>query len=466
MGHYNELSAQLAREIEAIVDEGRFYIRESMKPDFSHDEKAMYGTAAPEAAVEVASAEEIAAIMRLCNDAGVPITVRGAGTGLCGGSVAMSGGLVLSMAKMNKIIALDEDNLTITVEPGVTLQEVMDAAAEKGLCYPPDPGEKTASIGGNLNTNAGGPRAMRFGATRDYVLAATAVLPTGEIIKLGAPVVKSSNGLNLLQLVIGSEGTLAVVTELTLKLIPAKKYDISFLMPYESVAEAMSAAIVLKKASLDPVGLELVAREFIEFSASFTGEHTLPEDGEATLIVTFEANTEDALDMLMEQFAELAEETGPLDILVVDTPTLKRSIWAAHAALNTSIESGVKRFDESDVVLPMTKVAEYIEAVSELASAMGLTMQVYGHAGDGSLHIFVYNDELEAESFASKSAAFMTDSYAKCTELGGVVSGEHGIGHGKKAYLEAALGEDVMGLMRRVKAAFDPKEILNPGKVV
>ncbi len=307
---------------------------------------------------------------------------------------------------------------------------------------------------------------MRFGATRDYVLAATAVLPTGEIIKLGAPVVKSSNGLNLLQLVIGSEGTLAVVTELTLKLIPAKKYDISFLMPYESVAEAMSAAIVLKKASLDPVGLELVAREFIEFSASFTGEHTLPEDGEATLIVTFEANTEDALDMLMEQFAELAEETGPLDILVVDTPTLKRSIWAAHAALNTSIESGVKRFDESDVVLPMTKVAEYIEAVSELASAMGLTMQVYGHAGDGSLHIFVYNDELEAESFASKSAAFMTDSYAKCTELGGVVSGEHGIGHGKKAYLEAALGEDVMGLMRRVKAAFDPKEILNPGKVV
>ncbi|NCB24249.1 MAG: FAD-binding oxidoreductase [Bacteroidia bacterium] len=449
-----------------VVGEGRFYTGEHIKSDLAHDEKTLYGTAMPDAAVEVSSTEETAAVLKLCNENRVPVTVRGAGTGLCGGSVAADGGVMLCMGHMNRIVELDEDNMTITVQPAVTLKEIMEAAAEKGLCYPPDPGEKTASIGGNVCTNAGGPLAAHYGTTRDYVLGLTAVLPTGEAIKLGGSVIKNNDGLDLLQLIVGSEGTLAVVTEITLKLIPKKKYDISFILPYEVVEEAMSAAISIKKSGLDPVRIELMTKEMVEFSAAFTGEHVFPEDAGADLLVTFESNNEDYLDMLMEQFAEVAEETGPADILVVDTPTLRKSVWAAHAAFQTAVESGVKRFDESDAAVPMTRVAEYIEFVKSAADEQKLNIQLYVHAMDGGMHIFVFNDELSAEEFLCRSGDFMEASYKKCIELCGAVSGEHGIGSGKKAYLESVLGKDVMELMRRVKAAFDPNGILNPGKVM
>ncbi|MBO5556429.1 MAG: FAD-binding oxidoreductase [Oscillospiraceae bacterium] len=461
-----KITSAIEAQLKAIVGEGSYISAAEMKPDYTHDEKAMYGTGTPDAAVEVTSAEQIAQILKICNENQIPVTVRGAGTGLCGGSVAVEGGLLLVTAKMNQILALDEDNMTITVQPGVTLQEIMDTAAAHGLYYPPDPGEKTASIGGNVNTNAGGPAAAKYGTTRDYVLALTAVLPNGEIVKLGAPVLKSSNSLNLMQLIIGSEGNLAVVTEITLKLIPKKKYNISFICPYETVEGAMNAAKVFKKAGLDAANMELLTTDLINLAAEFTGEAVFPTDGDAAILVTYESDSEDALDMLMEQFAEISEETEPIDILVVDNPTMKASVWAAHAAFQTVMEASIKRFDESDVVLPMGNVADYIAAVRELAEELGLTVQVYGHAADGSLHIFVYGKDLSDEAFAAAAAAFMEKSYAKVTELQGVISGEHGIGYGKKAYLAAALGEAQVELMRAVKKAFDPNGILNPGKLV
>ena len=470
MAEYTKVTPELAEELKALVGPGRFFYGAEVPDDYSRDEMPIYGIHYPEAVFEVESTEEVAAIMKYCNEHKIPVTPRGAGSGLVGGAVPLCGGVVICTTRMNKIFGYDTKNLCVDVQVGVRLCDLAADALSHGLMYPPDPGEKTATVGGNVSTNAGGMRAVKYGVTRDYVLSMTVVLPSGEIMKLGRSVCKTSSGYSLLHLICGSEGTLAMITELTLKLIPAPECDVSLILPFEDLETAISAVPAIKLANLDPQSIEFMDADIIASSAAYTGTSVFPTevDGDpigACLLVTLVAGSEDELDMKMEKFAEAAEDFGCMDILVVDTPSLKKDVWAARSSFLTAIEADTKWLDEMDVVVPVDQIAEFLGFVRETGAAQGLNIRNFGHAGDGNLHIYCCSNTMEEAEFLEKNKIVMDLCYARCQEIGGQVSGEHAIGHAKKQYLLDSVGETGVALMAGIKKVFDPNMILNPGKV-
>lgn len=467
---YNKLTPETLSELSRIAGAENVLSGQSIGADMCHDERPLYGTAVPEAVVYVQDEEQVSELLRLCSAARLPVTVRGAGTGLAGGAVAAEGGVVLCTARMNRIISCDEEEMSVLVQPGVTLMELNEYLAARGLRYTPDPGEKTATIGGNAATNAGGPNAFKYGSTRDNVLSVRAVLPSGEAVQLGCDVRKCNDGYNLMQLLLGSEGTLAVITELKLKLRPAVKAQMGFILPFDSLESCLSAAGRLANSGLSPETLEFMDSDMIAFSSSVSGSAVFPAEmgGEhvgAVLYTNFAGESDEELEAVMEKVAELSEELMPLDVLVVDDPTLRRNVEEAHEALHMCVETRTKRFDESNAAVPPAKLAEYIGELRACAEELGLTLHLFGHAGDGNVHAYVYNDEVPDEEFMSRTEAFMERNYRKCIELGGAVSAEHGIGRGKKRYLGEKVGDGCLALMRSIKRAFDPEQILNPGKI-
>ena len=470
MAKYNKLTQVVAEELQAIVGKQRFSAGDSIKPDYAHDEMPIYGKVLPEAVCLAESTEEIAAIMKVCSREKIPVTVRGAGTGLVGGCVPVCAGIVLSTEKMNRILEYDMRNLCVRIQPGVLLCDLAADALAHGVMYPPDPGEKTATVGGNVSTNAGGMRAVKYGVTRDYVLAMTVVLPSGEVIQLGKSVCKTSSGYNLLHLMIGYEGTLGIITELTLKLIPKPEKDVTLMLPFHDIATAIAAVPSIKLANLDPQSIEFAERDVIDSSAEFTGNHIFPtvvngKEAGAYILVTLVGNSEQELVPKMDRLGKIAEQTGAYDTLVIWTDTLKKDVWAARSAFLTVIEAQSKLLDEMDVVVPVDKIAPFLVFVHEQADQYGVYIKSFGHAGDGNLHIYCCSNDLEEDEFKKRVKKLMDASYAKCAEFGGQVSGEHAIGHAKKQYLRESVGETVYGLMTQIKTVFDPDAILNPGKV-
>ena len=470
MPAYNKLTDAVAEQLGNIVGADRFFRGEAVNDDYSHDEMPIYGKYPPDAVCIVQSTDEVAAIMKLCNENRIPVTVRGAGTGLVGGCVPLCGGVVLSTERMNKILSYDMNNLTVTIQPGVLLQDLAADALEHGLMYPPDPGEKTATVGGNVSTNAGGMRAVKYGVTRDYVLAMTVVLPSGEVVQLGRAVCKTSSGYSLLHLMIGSEGTLGVITELCLKLIPKPIMDVSLLLPFEEISAAIASVPAIKLANLAPQSIEFMERDIVDSSAEFTGKQTFPTEVNgrsvgAYILVTLVGDSEDELNDKMERLAEVADEAGAFDVLVISMSSQKKEIWAARSAFLTAIEADSKFLDEMDVVVPVDKIAEFLAFARQEAERNGLRLRAFGHAGDGNLHIYCCSNELEEAEFKRRCKLAMDSCYKKCDEFQGQVSGEHAIGHAKKDYLRLSAGETAYGLMAAIKQVFDPKGILNPGKV-
>ena len=466
---YQHLTPELMEQLSAVAP-GRVFTGSDINVDYSHDEMPIYGKAMPEAVVEALTTEEIAAVMKLCNENHIPVTPRGAGTGLVGGAVPIQGGVLLVTTRMNKILSYDEDNFTVTVQPGVLLQTLAEDAATRGLLYPPDPGEKLATLGGNVSTNAGGMRAVKYGCTRDYVKAMTVVLPTGEIIKLGSSVSKTSSGYSLLNLMIGSEGTLGVITELTLKLIPAPKETVSLIIPYPDMESCISTVPAFFREHLQPQALEFMGKDIVISSEAYVGKQVFPRqiegvDAEAYLLVTFDGNDADELDAMIERASEVVLEAGAIDVLVADTPALKRDAWAARSSFLEAIMADTKLLDECDVVVPVTQIANFLVYVDSLEQEVGLKIRSFGHAGDGNLHIYCCSNDLAEDEFKARAEKFMEAVYLKATELGGQVSGEHGIGSGKVAFLAESLGDVNMRLMEEIKKTFDPNLILNPGKV-
>lgn len=470
MASYNKVTPEIALELQAVVGAERFFIGESINEDYSHDEMPIYGKYMPECVCEVESTEEVSRIMKICNANRIPVTVRGAGTGLAGGAVPIHGGVILCTARMNKILEYDMNNLVVRIQPGVRLCDLAADALDHGLMYPPDPGEKTATVGGNVSTNAGGMRAVKYGVTRDYVLALTVVLPNGEVLNLGKAVCKNSTGYSLMHLVIGSEGTLGVITELSLKLIPKPVADVSLILPFENIETAIASVPKLKLANIDPQSIEFMERDIVDSSAAFTGNAIFPTTVEgmeigAYILLTLVGNSEDDLDLKMEKVAELMEDIGAYDILVVDTPSLKKEVWAARSAFLTVIEADTKLLDEMDVVVPVDKIPDFLSFVRKVGDVEGLRVRSFGHAGDGNLHIYYCSNELEKEEFLARNKRAMDQCYRYCSEIGGLVSGEHAIGHSKKEYLRESVGEVTYQLMASIKKVFDPEGILNPGKV-
>lgn len=469
MPHYNELTDELAAKLKAIVGEDN-YEYEDINEDYAHDEMPIYGSRMPDLVLFPATTEQVSEIMALCNEHEIPVTVRGAGTGLAGGCTPLAGGVILCTMHMDQIIAYDMNNLNVRVQPGVRLCDLAADALEHDLMYPPDPGEKTGSIGGNVSTNAGGMRAVKYGTTRDYVEAVTAVLPNGHVMKIGRAVAKSSSGYSLLHLLIGSEGTLAVITELTMKLIPNPQENISFILPFTDINEAISAVPKIKLAGLNPQSLEFMERDIVDSSAAATGNNVFPtevqgQEAGAYILVTLDGNDLDEIMQRAEILAEVADEAGAFDVLVVDEPSQKEAVWAARSAFLTVIEDEADLLDEMDVCVPVDKIAAMLKFVHETGTKYGVRIRSFGHAGDGNLHIYCAGNDIDEGTFKEQVAKVMHDAYAKAEEFGGQVSGEHGIGFGKKAYLRESLGDEAIGLMAGIKNVFDPKGILNPGKV-
>ncbi len=470
MAHYKKLTPALAEELRAIVGEGRFQLGEAVREEYSHDEMPIYGRRLPEAVCLVESTEEVSAILKRCYEADVPVTVRGAGTGLVGGCVPIAGGVVVSTMRMNRILSYDMKNLVVHTQPGVRLCDLAADALAHGLMYPPDPGEKTATVGGNVSTNAGGMRAVKYGVTRDYVLAMTVVLPDGTVMKLGKTVCKTSSGYSLLHLMIGSEGTLGVITELTLKLVPKPRMDVSLILPFRDIATAIASVPAIKLANLDPQSIEFMERDIVDSSAAFTGNAVFPTvvDGKeagAYILVTLVGDSESELEGKMDRLGEVAEQTGAYDTLVVWTDGLKKDVWSARSAFLTVIEAETKLLDEMDVVVPVDRIAEFLVYTHDEAVKQGVYVRSFGHAGDGNLHIYCCSNDLEEDEFKRRVKKLMDACYAKCTEFEGQVSGEHSIGHAKKEYLRESVGDTAYGLMGAIKKVFDPKGLLNPGKV-
>lgn len=467
---YAKLTPVIAEKLCAIVGDSRFFAGENIKEDYSHDEMPIYGRYMPSAVCLVKSTEEISEIMKICSAENIPVTVRGAGTGLVGGCVPVHGGIIISTEKMNEILEYDMKNLCVRIQPGVLLCDLAADALAHGLMYPPDPGEKTATVGGNVSTNAGGMRAVKYGVTRDYVMAMTVVLPNGDIMKLGKSVCKTSSGYSLLHLMIGSEGTLGIITELTLKLIPKPIKDVTLILPFCDIATAIASVPPIKLANLDPQSIEFAERDVIDSSAEFTGNHIFPtvvngKEAGAYIIVTLIGDNEAELEMKMDRLGEVAEQTGAYDTLVVWTDSLKKDVWAARSAFLTVIEAQSKLLDEMDVVVPVDKIAPFLVYVHEEADRQGVYIKSFGHAGDGNLHIYCCSNDLEEDEFKCRVKKLMDASYSKCTEFEGQVSGEHSIGHAKKTYLRESVGETAYGIMGEIKKVFDPQGILNPGKV-
>ena len=467
---YNKVTPEILAQFEKIVP-GKIHTGSGINEDFFRDEMPIYGTNPPEVVVDGTTTEDIAAIVKICYDNNIPVIPRGAGTGLTGASVAIHGGVMIDMQQMNKILEYDEDNFVVRVQPGVLLHDLAEDALGRGLLYPPDPGEKFATLGGNVSTNAGGMRAVKYGCTRDYVRAMTVVLPTGEIIKLGATVSKTSTGYSLLNLMIGSEGTLGIITELTLKVIPAPKETVSLIIPFEGLDECIATVPKFMKHGLNPQAVEFMEREIVLSSERFIGRSTFPKDiggidVGAYLLVTFDGKDMDELNDVVEVAAEMVLEEGAIDVLVADTPAKKRDAWAARSSFLEAIEAETKWLDECDVVVPVTKIAEYLTYVKSTEDRYCFKIKSFGHAGDGNLHIYACGDDtVDKETFQKDVEVFMKDIYHKAADMGGLISGEHGIGHGKMDYLADFSGPAQMRLMEGIKKVFDPKMILNPGKI-
>ena len=461
---FNKLTREDFQKLESMLP-GRVLDGKSINEDYYHDE---LGTAfgVPEVLVKVLSTEDVASVMKLAYERNIPVVVRGSGTGLVGGAVAINGGIMLDTSAMKKVIELDENNLTVTVQSGLLLMELAAYCDEHGYQYCPDPGEKSATIGGNISTNAGGMRAVKYGVTRDAVRAITAVLPTGEIMRFGSKVVKNSSGYDLKDLIIGSEGTLAVVTEATLKIIPKPEYAISILVPFSSMKDAISTVPKVIRAQVTPVAVEYMSQDVILFAEEYLGKKFPTHASDAYLLLTFDGNTREAVMHDMETIADLCLENDALDVFMIDTDERSASVWSARGAFLEAIKGSTDQMDECDVVVPRSNVADFILYTHQVAKEVGLRIPSFGHAGDGNLHIYLCRDGLEEKEWESRKDRAFKLMYDRAKEIGGLVSGEHGIGLDKRPYLLNMLGERQLELMRGIKNVFDPKGILNPGKVV
>ena len=421
----------------------------------------------PEVVLKPRTASEISQIIVICNKDKIPVTPRGAGTGLSGGALPYLGGVLISTERMNSILQIDEKNLQVITEPGVITEVLQDSVKEKGLFYPPDPSSRgSCFIGGNISENSGGPKAVKYGVVRDYVLNLEVVLPTGEIIWTGANVLKNSTGYNLTQLIVGSEGTLGIVTKIVLKLIPFPKYDLLMLVPFKSVEKASEAVSAIFRAGYTPSALELIEIDALKIVSKFVDSTAIPitDDIAAHLIIEVDGNHLDTLMLEMEAISELLLQYDCGEIYFADDSVQKAELWKLRRLVAEAVKIDGFTIEE-DTVVPRASLPALIKGVKALGIQYGFKAVCYGHAGDGNLHIRIKkegtaNSQDDPEIIQSLRALFEL-----VKELGGTVSGEHGIGLVQKSFMDIVFNEKQLDLMRGIKKVFDPNNILNAGKI-
>jgi len=458
-------------ELIGIVGKENAFTLDEDKYKYSHDETEDYSFM-PDLVLKPATAQEISAIMKKCNEYLIPVTPRGGGTGLSGGALPTEKGVVISMERFNKIIEIDELNLQATVEPGVITETFQNAVKEKGLFYPPDPSSKgTCFLGGNLAENSGGPKAVKYGVTRDYVLNMEVVLPTGEIIWTAANVLKNSTGYNLTQLMCGSEGTLGIITKIVFKLRPYPKKDVTLLAPFTSNEEACRAIAAIFKSGVSPSGMEFVEREAIERTQKYLKEEMgetvvvdLPDDIQAHLLMELDGNDDEVLMRDAETILEVLEDFDTGEVLFADNQSRKDELWKLRRNVSPAVNA-YSLTKAEDVVVPRGNLPALIVAIKEIGKKYGFNSVCYGHAGDGNLHINIMKEQLADDYWNKEVNEGIKEIFVKVVELGGTLSGEHGIGIAKRPYMPLAMPEINLELMRGIKKVFDPNSILNPKKI-
>ena len=459
-------TGELIDQLRKIVGADQVVTEAETLQDYSHDETEELSFL-PEVVVKPRTTQEVSAILRLCNEHRIPVTPRGAGTGLSGGALPQLGGVLISTERMNSILEIDERNGQVTTEPGVITEVLQNAVKEKGLFYPPDPASRgSCFIGGNISENSGGPKAVKYGVVKDYVLNLELVLPSGEIIWTGANVLKNSTGYNLTQLVVGSEGTLGIVTKIVLRLIPQPRYDLLMLVPFRSLEKAGEAVAAIFRAGFTPSALELVEIDALRITAEFMNSGiAIPPGVEAHLLIEVDGNDQQTLMNDMEAIAALLEdyESGA-DILFADDATQKAELWKLRRRVNEAVKMQGYTIEE-DTVVPRAELPALIRGVKALGKEYGFHAVCYGHAGDGNLHIRI---KKEGSVNSQEDAAMVKGIRALFQlvfELGGTISGEHGIGLVQKGYLDIVFSKVQLDLMRGIKKVFDPNGILNKGKI-
>lgn len=449
-----------------IVGEAFVVVDEHLLAPYSHDETEELNYL-PQVVLRPSNAAEISEILKICNQHVIPVTPRGAGTGLSGGALPHLGGVLLATDRLNKIIEIDERNLQVTTEPGVITEVLQNAVKEKGLFYPPDPSSKgSCFIGGNIAENSGGPKAVKYGVVRDYVLNLEVVLPTGEIMWTGANVLKNSTGYNLTQLMVGSEGTLGVVTKIVLKLIPLPKFELLMLVPFMSLEKASEAVSAIFRAGYIPSALELMEIDALMIVSEAVGSSSVPITAEtaAHLIIEVDGNHKDTLMAEIESIGELLLQYDCGEVYFAENHHQKNELWKLRRRVAEVVKTKGYTIEE-DTVVPRASLPDLIKAVKVLGKKFGFTAVCYGHAGDGNLHIRLNKPGIPNSFQNQEMTEILRELFIEVKKLGGTISGEHGIGLIQKGYMDLVMDPVHFRLMREIKKAFDPHNILNAGKI-
>ncbi|MEA1929124.1 MAG: FAD-binding oxidoreductase [Candidatus Auribacterota bacterium] len=462
---FKKINQTILKKLKDIV--GAEYLLDTRErlEDYGHDETPNL-FAYPEAVVKPGNAEDVSELVELANRENFPVVARGAGTGVTGGAVAIQGGVVISLERMNRILEIDEANMMAVVEPGVITGNLHAEVEEKGLFYPPDPASLAdCTLGGNLAEDAGGPRAVKYGVTRNYITGVQAVLPTGEIIEYGGKLAKNVTGYNLLHLLIGSEGTLGIATRITIRLLSKPKLRVDLLVPFPSYFEAVKCVSEILRHRLDPTVIEFMDQKCLEISRQVM-EGGIPFDKAAAhLLIEVDGDDPDKVEAEYEAIGEICLERGASDVKVADSLKYQEQIWETRRKLRECIKIVSPIKVSEDVVVPRMEIAALLMGIDEIEKRHGIEILAYGHAGDGNVHVNFLKRDRDEEDWRQSLKKAIREVFALTVSLGGTISGEHGIGVTKKDHLDLALNPAAIKAMRQIKQALDPKNILNPGKI-
>jgi glycolate oxidase len=463
--NFTKVTDKTIASLREIVGTSNVFSEKFDLEPYSHDETEDF-IYYPEVVVKPASTAEISEIMKFCYEGNIPVTTRGGGTGLSGGALPVYGGVVLSTERMKKIIEIDRENLMATVQPGLITYELHQAVEAEGLFYPVDPASKeSCTIGGNVAECAGGPRAVKYGVTRDYVYGLTCVLPDGRIFKTGGKLLKNVTGYNLTQLIVGSEGTLCIVTEIILKLIPLPLHKRTMLAPFDSLTKAAQALTEIFNSKITPRAAEFIEQRAIKAAEEKLGKPFPHSDKAALLLFEIDGDKAEVLDEQAEKIGEICLAHDAADVFVADSREKQEELWQMRRNIGEAVKS-IAIYKEEDTVVPRSRLPELVEKISAISKKYGILTISYGHAGDGNIHVNIIKKDISDDDWNNKVPHVIEDLFREVVILGGSISGEHGIGWVQKNYLYLALSPIEIELMRKIKDVFDPKRILNPGKML
>ena len=460
------LDQNIISSLQNIVGASFVFTDEETRKDYGHDETEDYNFP-PHVVVKPANTLEISEIMKLANANAIPVVPIGGRTGLSGGALSIHGGIGLSMERLNKILSIDEQNLQVITEPAVITQVLKEAVLEKGLFYPVDPSSMgSCFIGGNIAENSGGARAVKYGVTKDYVLNLEVVLPNGEIIWTGANTLKNSTGYNLTQLMVGSEGTLGIVTKIVLKLWPKNNHNVLMLVPFYKSEQACEAVSAIFRAGIVPSALEFMERDALDWTMKFIDRVSVPikENIQAHLLIEVDGNYPDVLFQEAEKIMNVVEAFEIDEVLFADTEEQKNALWKMRRAVGEAVKSN-SVYKEEDTVVPRYELPTLLKGVKEIGNKYGFQSVCYGHAGDGNLHINIVKGEMTDENWKTEVPKGITEIFELTVALKGTLSGEHGIGYVQKNFMSIAFSNMELQLMKGIKKVFDPNNILNPEKI-